>query len=80
MRKAQAASGQLSVVAGGWYLREQLEPATPASIKSAVEHLSGLLLDLGAHYIAGEQDSDPTQGALRSNTVSAFGQVQDLCK
>jgi hypothetical protein len=80
MRKAQATSGQLSVVAGGWYLREQLEPATPASIRSAVEHLAGLLLDLGAHYIAGVQDSDPTQGALRSNTVSAFGVVQDLCK
>ena len=79
-RKAQATAGQLSVVAGGWYLKDHLEPALPATIKSAVQHLADLLLDLGANYIAGEHDSDPVQGALRTDTVSAFGQVHDLCK
>jgi hypothetical protein len=80
LRKAQATAGQLAVVTGGWYLRDHLEPATPASLKSAVDKLANLLLDLGANYIAGEQDSDPAQGAVRADAVSAFGQVQDLCK
>ena len=80
MRKAQAADGQLAVVAGGWYLRDHVAPATPAPVATAVQHLANLLLDLGANYIAGEHDSDAPQAALRTDAVSAFAQVQELCK
>jgi hypothetical protein len=80
MRKAQAADGQLSVVAGGWYLRDHVGPATPPPVATAVQDLANLLLDLGANYIAGEHDSDARLGALRTNAVSAFARVQELCK
>lgn len=80
MRKAQAADGQLSVVAGGWYLRDHVEPATPPPVATAVQHLANLLLDLGANYIAGEHDSDPPQATRRADAVSAFEHVGKLCK
>lgn len=40
MRKAQAANAQLSVVAGGWYLRDNLDPATPPPLAAAIQHLA----------------------------------------
>jgi hypothetical protein len=80
MRKAQAANGQLSLVAGGWYLRDRAEPATPPDLATAVQKTSDVLLELGANALAGAQNADQPQARLLEETQSAFAQVREQCK
>jgi hypothetical protein len=68
------------VVAGGWYLRDNLDPATPPPLAAAIQHLARVLLDHGANYLAGTTDADPHQATLKSDANSAFARVAELCK
>lgn len=80
MAEAQAANARLSIVAGAWYLRDHVDPATPPPLATAVQHLSAILLDLGANYLAGAKDAEPAMAALLRDGESAFQQVEGLCK
>lgn len=80
MAEAQAADGRLAVIAGGWYLRDHLSPATPPVLTDAMQHLSQVMLELGANYLAGAKNADPSQAALIEEGNTAFERVQDLCK
>ncbi|BBX47940.1 hypothetical protein GCM10009641_10160 [Mycobacterium cookii] len=80
MRKAQAVNGQLALAAGGSYLRDRLDPATPSELATAVRKTSDILLDLGANALAGAQNADQPQAGLLSEAQSSFAQVQELCK
>jgi len=80
MAKAQGASARLATISGGWYLKARLDPATPAELTSAIQHLSDVLLDLGANYEAGVRDDDASQAALKNETNSTFAHVAELCK
>jgi flagellar hook-length control protein FliK len=78
--QAEAANARLSTISGGWYLRARLYKATPPELAAAVQHLSDVLLDLGANYLAGAKDDDSSQSALKSEGNAAFARVQGLCK
>ncbi|MDT5203000.1 MAG: hypothetical protein QOH34_4522 [Mycobacterium sp.] len=80
MANVQATHAQLSLVAGGWYLREQLDPATPPTLAADVQKLSNTLLDLGANAIAGAKNADPPQAARMDDANSAFGRIEELCR
>lgn len=80
MAEAQAADSRLAIIAGGWYLRNHVEAATPPAISAAIQHLSGILLDLGANYLAGVMNADPKQAALISDGNSSFDKALELCK
>ncbi|ORV59670.1 hypothetical protein AWC06_16235 [Mycobacterium fragae] len=80
MAKAQGANARLATISSGWYLKARLDQAAPPKLATAIQHLSDVLLDLGAHYIAGATDDDPAQAALRSEANSTFARVQDLCQ
>jgi hypothetical protein len=80
MRKAQAVNGQLSLAAGGWYLRDHVDPATPGELATAARKTSNILLDLGANALAGAQNADQPQAGLLGDAQSAFVQMQELCK
>jgi hypothetical protein len=80
MAKAQGANARLATISGGWYLKARLDPATPAELSTAIQHLSEVLLDLGASYEAGVKDDDPAQAAQKSETNSTFSRVAELCK
>jgi hypothetical protein len=80
MAEAQAADSRLAIISGGWYLRDHLDPATPPAIATSIRHLAGILLDLGANYLAGAKNADPDQSALISQGNSAFDQALELCK
>lgn len=80
MAEAQSANSRLSIIAGGWYLRDHLDPATPPAIAAAIQHLSGIMLDLGENYLAGAQNEDPAQSALIKEGNSAFARALELCK
>ena len=80
MAKAQGANARLATISGGWYLKARLDPATPSELAAAVQHLSDVLLDLGASYEAGLRDDDASQAALKNETNSTFVRVTELCK
>ena len=80
MAKAQGANARLATISGGWYLKARLDPATPSKLAAAVQHLSDVLLDLGASYEAGLRDDDAAQAALKNETNSTFARVTELCK
>jgi hypothetical protein len=80
MELAQGTNARLTTISSGWYLKARLEPAAPADLTGAIEHLSDVLLDLGAHYLAGAKDDQPPQAALKSDGNAAFERVRDLCK
>jgi hypothetical protein len=80
MAEARAADSRLSVIAGAWYLRDHLSPATPQDVTTAIQHLSEVALDLGQGYLAGAQNNDPAQADLIKEGNSAFKHALELCK
>jgi hypothetical protein len=80
LANVQATHAQLSLVAGGWYLREQVDPATPPTLAADVQKLANTLLDLGANAIAGAKNADPPQAARMDDANSAFGRIEELCR
>ena len=80
MELAQGTNARLTTISSGWYLKARLEPAAPADLAAAVQHLSDVLLDLGANYLAGAKDDQPSQAALKSEGNTAFDRVTELCK
>ncbi len=78
--KAQAANARLSLVAGSTYLREHVSPAAPANLAAEINHLADVLADLGARYLAGEKDSDPTLATLLGDGEDGFQQIEQDCK
>lgn len=80
MAEAQAADSRLSIIAGGWYLRDHIGPATPPEIKSTIEHLSEVALDMGQNYLAGVQNNDAAQANLIKEGNSTFARALELCK
>jgi hypothetical protein len=80
MELAQGTNARLTTISSGWYLKARLEPAAPADLAAAMQHLSDVLLDLGANYLAGAKDDQPSQAALKSEGNAAFDRVTELCK
>lgn len=80
MANAQATHAQLSLVAGGWYLKEELDPATPAPLSAAINELAKALSDVGTNAIAGAKNADPAQATRMDKANAAFGRVADVCK
>lgn len=79
LRKAQSANAQLSLVAGGWYLRDQLDRETPQVLAKAAKELSTDLIELGVEALAGAQSGDPDQIQLSAETDSLAQQIESLC-
>lgn len=80
MAEAQAADSRLAIIAGGWYLRDHLDAATPEAIADSIRHLSQILLDLGENYLAGLRNDDPAQANLIKEGNSGFDHALELCK
>jgi hypothetical protein len=78
--EAQSANARLAIVAGGWYLRDHLEAATPQPLADEVRHVSGVLLDLGENYLAGLRNEDPKTSDLVKDGNSSFDRALGLCK
>jgi hypothetical protein len=79
MELAQGTNARLTTISSAWYLKARLEPAAPADLAAAIQHLSDVLLDLGANYLAGAKDDQPSQDALKSEGNAAFDHVKELC-
>jgi hypothetical protein len=80
LAEGQAANARLSIISGSWYLRDHLDPATPQPLADTIRHLSTVMLDIGANYLAGARDADQAQSALLSDGDSTFARALELCK
>jgi hypothetical protein len=80
LAEGQAANARLSIISGSWYLRDHLDPATPQPLADTIRHLSAVMLDIGANYLAGARDADQSQSALLSDGDSTFARALELCK
>lgn len=80
MSNAQAAHAQLSLVAGGWYLRDHLEPATPSQLADELHNLANTMLDIGINALAGAKNADPSQSTLIKDGNDAVDRTVELCK
>jgi hypothetical protein len=80
LAEGQAANARLSIISGSWYLRDHLDPAAPQPLADTIRHLSAVMLDIGANYLAGARDADQAQSALLSDGDSTFARALELCK
>jgi hypothetical protein len=80
MANAQATHAQLSLIAGSWYLREQLNSATPQPLAGDINKLADTLLQVGVNAIAGAKNADPSQSSRMDDANSAFERVAESCK
>jgi hypothetical protein len=80
LAEAQSANARLAIIAGGWYLRDHLDAATPQPLADAIRHVSGILLDLGQNYLAGLRNEDPKTSELVKDGNSGFDHALELCK
>jgi hypothetical protein len=77
---AVAANARLAVSAGGQYLLNRLDPATPAPLADDVRKFANTLLDIGAAWIAGAPKDDPEQAARLHDADALNGKITQACK
>lgn len=80
VNEAQGADARLALVAGAWYLRDHLDPATPPDLAAEVRSSTAIMLDVAANAIAGATNSDSSQATLLNDANSAFARIERLCR
>jgi hypothetical protein len=76
---AVGANARLSAYAGGLYLLDRLDPATPKELADEVRGFADLLTDIGASATAGASDADPDQAARLKSADAANTKLGELC-
>ena len=74
------ANARLAAYAGGLYLLDRLDPATPTELADEVRGFATVLTDIGAAATAGAGDSDPDQAARLKDADAANTKLGELCK
>jgi hypothetical protein len=77
---AVVANARLAAYAGGLYLLDRLDPATPTELADEVRGFADVLTDIGAAAVAGAGDSDPDQAARLKDADAANTKLGELCK
>lgn len=76
---AAGANARLSAYAGGLYLTDQLDPATPSGLADQIREFADLLKGIGANATAGASDSDPDQAARLKAADAANTNLGKAC-
>jgi len=77
---AKASNARLSMIGGGQYLLQRLDPATPAPLAAANRTYGDQLEDIGMRALAGTSNDDPAQAARQHDIEATNAQIVDLCK
>lgn len=77
---AVAANARLAMVGGVQYLKERIDPATPAPLATAIRTYSDLLQDIAMHSLAGITADDPGQAQETRDIQATGAQIVDMCK
>lgn len=78
--QAVAANARLAMAAGGSYLLDRMDEATPPDLADAVRSFAKGLEDIAINALAGVSNEDPAQAARLRDTQAASNRVADLCK
>jgi hypothetical protein len=77
--QAAAANARLSTAGGSAYLRNHLDPATPAPLAAELRSFADLLGDIALNQLAGVVNDDPAQGARYNDADAAEKRIVGLC-
>ena len=77
---AVVANARLAAYAGGLYLLDRLDPATPTELAGEVRGFATVLTDIGAAATAGAGDSDPDQAARLKDADATATKLGELCR
>ena len=78
--QAVAANARLAMTAGASYLRDRLDPATPADVAAALRSFARGLEDISMYAQAGVANTDPAQAARLHDAEAADARIADLCR
>jgi hypothetical protein len=76
---AVAANARLSLLGGGQYLLDRLEPATPEALATDVRDFANKLMDIGATSIGGVPTSDPEQATRLTDAQTMSTNISTQC-
>jgi hypothetical protein len=77
---AVAGNARLSLIGGGQYLLNRLDPAPPGELADAIRSFANNLQDIGMNQLAEVPREDPAQAARMSGIEAARQQIAFLCK
>lgn len=78
--QAVAANARLSMLGGGTYLLDNLDPAAPSDLNDAVKEFAGTLQTVAVNALAGIGNDAPDQVALLTKAQTETERIEALCK
>lgn len=78
--QAVAANARLSMLGGGTYLLDNLDPAAPGDLNDAVKAFAGTLQTVAVNALAGMGNDAPDQAALLQKAQTETERIEGLCK
>ncbi|MGV0811162.1 hypothetical protein ABQF34_04325 [Mycolicibacterium boenickei] len=78
--QAVAANARLSMLGGGTYLLDNIDPAAPGDLNDAVKAFAGTLQTVAVNALAGMGNDAPDQAALLQKAQVETERIEALCK
>ncbi|MGW4096386.1 hypothetical protein [Mycobacterium sp. NPDC004974] len=78
--QAVAANARLSMLGGGTYLLNNMDPAAPSGLNDAVKEFAGTLQAVAVNALAGIGNDAPDQAGLLQKAQSETERIEVLCK
>ncbi|WP_160110882.1 hypothetical protein [Mycolicibacterium houstonense] len=77
--QAVAANARLSMLGGGTYLLDNLDPAAPGDLNDAVKEFAGTLQTVAVNALAGMGNDASDQAALLQKAQAETERIEALC-
>nr|AGS49626.1 hypothetical protein [uncultured bacterium esnapd12] len=77
--QAVAANARLAMAAGGSYLLNHLDPATPSTLTGPIRQFAGDLQYIAMNALAGVPADEPAQAARLRSADATSAQIAELC-
>ena len=78
--QAVAANARLSMLGGGTYLLDNIDPAAPSDLNDAVKDFAGTLQTVAVNALAGIGNDAPDQSGLLQKAQTETERIEGLCK
>ena len=75
-----ATNSRQALLAGGEYLRQQIDGKTPGDLAAAAMAFADEIQILGLNYLGGAVSTEPAQADLIKRADASMNKVADLCK
>ncbi|WKG04193.1 hypothetical protein [Mycolicibacterium sp. HK-90] len=78
--QAVAANARLSMLGGGTYLLDNIDPAAPGDLNDAVKSFAGTLQTVAVNALAGIGNDAPDQATLLQKAQAETERIEALCE